>query len=397
MTGSESVPMKAKYLIELTDAALAADYTRVRRAVHALARELEKAGDQTAAKELRAIVRKRGVPLRASGYMEFLPVDSKSRLPLVEEQTWPSNPIFLNDETSRTFRDFLSDVENVDLLSAKGLASRLGLMLSGPPGTGKTLLAGHIAARLNRPFYVVRLDSVISSLLGDTSKNIRTVFDFVPSKNAVLFLDEMDAIAKLRDDRHELGELKRVVNTVIQGLDTLDAHAVIVGATNHPHLLDAAIWRRFPYKIELRLPPIEVRKDMWKYFLFEDRDEAEQSEILAAISQGLTGADIETISLTARRHALLAARDLDFGAIALAIMNTRNGRPAMPQKDALELGPKAPVGNRPKGAKRNFGGRYCAFARCYAPSGLPLFEARGGLIRWLMVIVKDRFLIPSFA
>ncbi len=330
------MPIDPKHLIELTDAALAADYTRVRRVAHSLARELEKTGDEAAAKELRAIVKKRGVPLRASGYMESLPVDSKSRQPLVEEQAWPSSPIFLNDEASRTFQDFLSDVENVDALNAKGLSSRLGMMLSGPPGTGKTLLAGHIAVRLNRPFYVVRLDSVISSLLGDTAKNIRTVFDFVPSKNAVLLLDEMDAIAKLRDDRHELGELKRVVNTVIQGLDTLDVHAVVVGATNHPHLLDAAIWRRFPYKIELRLPQIEVRIDMWKYFLFEDRDEAMHSEILAAISEGLSGADIETISLTARRHALLAARNLDLGSIALAIINSRNGRSAMPQKKPLD-------------------------------------------------------------
>lgn len=328
--------MDPKHLIELVDAALAADYTRVRRTAHALARELERAGNESAAKELRAVVRKRGVPLRASGYMESLPVDSKSRLPLVEEQVWPSNPIFLNDEASRTFRDFLSDVQNIDAFSAKGLASRLGLMLSGPPGTGKTLLAGHIAARLNRPFYVVRLDSVISSLLGDTAKNIRTVFDFVPSKNAVLFLDEMDAIAKLRDDRHELGELKRVVNTVIQGLDTLDEHAVVVAATNHPHLLDSAIWRRFPYKIELRLPEPEVRTDLWKHFLFEDRDEAMVAEILAVISEGLSGADIETISLTARRHALLNARNLDLGTVALAIINTKNGRSVQPQKDPLD-------------------------------------------------------------
>lgn len=328
--------MDPKHLIELVDAALAADYTRVRRTAHALARELERAGNESAAKELRAVVRKRGVPLRASGYMESLPVDSKSRLPLVEEQVWPSNPIFLNDEASRTFRDFLSDVQNIDAFSAKGLASRLGLMLSGPPGTGKTLLAGHIAARLNRPFYVVRLDSVISSLLGDTAKNIRTVFDFVPSKKAVLFLDEMDAIAKLRDDRHELGELKRVVNTVIQGLDTLDEHAVVVAATNHPHLLDSAIWRRFPYKIELRLPEPEVRTDLWKHFLFEDRDEATVAEILAVISEGLSGADIETISLTARRHALLNARNLDLGTVALAVINTKNGRSVQPQKDPLD-------------------------------------------------------------
>jgi SpoVK/Ycf46/Vps4 family AAA+-type ATPase len=330
------VPIDPKHLIELTDAALAADYTRVRRAANSVARDLEDDGAIAQAKELRALVKKRGVPLRASGYMESLPVDAKSRLPLVEEQAWPGNPVFLGDEASRTFQDFLADVENIDRLSSKGLASRLALMLSGPPGTGKTLLAGHIAARLNRPFYVVRLDSVISSLLGDTAKNIRTVFDYVPSRNAVLFLDEMDAIAKLRDDRHELGELKRVVNTVIQGLDTLDEHAVVVAATNHSHLLDPAIWRRFPYKIELGNPAAEVRADLWRYFLFEDKDSEMLAEVLAVISDGLSGAEIETIALTARRHALLNARELDLGTVALAIINTRNGRSPLPQKDALE-------------------------------------------------------------
>jgi SpoVK/Ycf46/Vps4 family AAA+-type ATPase len=336
MTGRNGVPIDPKDLIELIDAALAADYTRVRRMATGAARALEKDGALDAARELRALIKKRGVPLRASGYMESLPVDAKSRLPLVEEQPWPGNPLFLNEEATRTFQDFLSDVKNIDKLSSKGLASRLALMLSGPPGTGKTLLAGHVAARLNRPFYVVRLDSVISSLLGDTAKNIRTVFDYVPSKNAVLFLDELDAVAKLRDDRHELGELKRVVNTVIQGLDSLDEHAVVIGATNHPQLLDSAIWRRFPYKIELKTPEAEVRVDMWRYFLFEDKGTEARAEDLAVISDGLSGADIETVALTARRHALLDSRELDLGTIALAIMNTRAGRTAMPQKEPLE-------------------------------------------------------------
>jgi hypothetical protein len=339
------VPLDPKLLIELTDAALAADYTRVRRAANTLARDLAKAGDEVAAKQLRAVVKKRGVPLRASGYMETLPVDAKSRLPLVEEQPWPSNPIFLNDSALHTFQDLLEDVKHVDDLNAKGLSSRLGLLLSGPPGTGKTLMAGHVAARLNRPFYVVRLDSVISSLLGDTAKNVRTVFDFVPSKNAVLFLDEMDAIAKLRDDQHELGELKRVVNTVIQGLDALDAHAVVIGATNHAHLLDPAIWRRFPYKIELGMPETAVRVDLWRHFLFEDKDEYGASEILAVISDEMSGADIETIALTARRHALLEKRGLDFGAIALAIISARNGRSTLPQKSALESDQKRQLAN----------------------------------------------------
>lgn len=329
------MPINPKDLIELIDAALAADYTRVRRMATGAARALEKDGDIAEATALRALIKRRGVPLRASGYMESLPVDAKSRLPLVEEQPWPGNPLFLNEGATRTFQDFIGDVENVDKLSSKGLASRLALMLSGPPGTGKTLLAGHVAARLNRPFYVVRLDSVISSLLGDTAKNIRTVFEYVPSRNAVLFLDEMDAVAKLRDDKHELGELKRVVNTVIQGLDSLDEHAVVVGATNHPQLLDSAIWRRFPYKIELDKPEAEVRVDLWRYFLFEDRDTERRADDLAVVSEGLSGADIETISLTARRHALLNSREIDLGTVALAIMNTRAGRGSMPQKEPL--------------------------------------------------------------
>ncbi|MDA9408905.1 ATP-binding protein [Bradyrhizobium sp. CCBAU 45384] len=329
------MPLDPKHLIELTDAALAADYTRVRRVAGNLARELAKAGDEGAAKELRALIRKRGVPLRASGYVETLPVDSKSRLPLVEEQPWPANPLFLNEEGNRVFRDFLTDTQHIDELNAKGLASRLNLLLSGPPGTGKSLLAGHIAASLGRPFYVVRLDSVITSLLGDTGKNIRSVFDFVPSKNAVLFLDEMDAIAKLRDDKNELGELKRVVNTVIQGLDSLDPHAVVIAATNHAHLLDPAIWRRFPYKIEFGPPEVEVRADLWKHFLFEDQDGEQIADPLSVLSEGLSGADIETISLTARRHALLDRRDLDFGAVALAILNFRAGGSSMPQRTPL--------------------------------------------------------------
>ena len=323
-------------LIELTDAALAADYTRVRRAANVIARELAKAGEVSAAKELRSLLRKRGVPLRASGYYETLPVDAKSRLPLLEEQPWPEAPVFLGKEADRAFRDFLRAAQHVDELSAKGLASRLGLLLSGPPGTGKSLLAAHAAAQLNRPFYIVRLDSMISSLLGDTAKNIRSVFDFVPSQNAVLLLDEMDAIAKLRDDRHELGELKRVVNTVIQALDSLDFHAIVIAATNHSHLLDPAIWRRFPYKINLDYPDAGVRKDLWSHFLFENQDGNGFAKILALISEGLSGADIEAIGLAARRHALLDSLPVDLASVALSVVQSWAGKSALPQLEPLE-------------------------------------------------------------
>lgn len=330
------MPLDPKLLLELADSALAADYTRVRRSVNALAKALEEAGEADAAQALRARVRKRGAPLRASGYMETLPADGKTRLPLIEEQTPASQPIFLNADDHSRFATFLDDVRHADQLAEKGIAARLCLLLSGPPGTGKSLLASHAAQQLGRPFYVVRLDSAISSLLGDTAKNLRAIFDFVPANGAVLFLDEMDAIAKLRDDRHELGEIKRVVNTVLQGLDSLDHEAVVIGATNHPHLLDPAIWRRFPYKIEIDLPDKDVRTALWQYFLFEDRQEDRpKAEVLAAISNGLSGADVETISLMARRHAVIDERQVDVAAVAWAALNSTSGQAAMPQRDGI--------------------------------------------------------------
>jgi ATPase family associated with various cellular activities (AAA) len=323
-----------KDVIDLIDAALAADYTRVQRLGGKIARALESSDDQ-AAKHIRSLIRKRGVPLRASGYMETLPVDSKSRLPLIEEQAWPTTPVFLDAQAQATAGQFLADIQHADALSSKGISTRLCMLISGPPGTGKSLLAGHLAAQLNKPLYIVRLDSVISSLLGDTAKNIRSIFDFVPMHEGVLFLDEIDAVAKLRDDRHELGELKRVVNTVIQGLDSLDDRAIIIAATNHPQLLDPAIWRRFPYKIEFKAPELAVREDIWRHFLMEDDQDSLFPAILARISEGLSGADIQNLALAARRQAVLDQRSLDVGAVAWATLQSFGGLPALPDRAGL--------------------------------------------------------------
>lgn len=319
-----------KILIGLLESAMTADYTGVRRLGNQLVKRLIENGDGESAKSVQSILRKRGVPLQASGYAEALPRDSGSRLPLIEEGTWPSTPIMLSENIGHIITQFLEDAKNIELLSLKGISSRLGLLLYGPPGTGKSLLASHIAAMLKRPFYVVRLDSLISSRLGETAKNVRGVFEFIPSRNAVLFLDEMDAIAKLRDDRHELGELKRVVNAVLQGLDSLPDEVVTIGATNHPHLLDPAIWRRFPYKAELLLPDEDVRANMWLEFLFEkNMDFQKEADLLARVSEGLSGADIENIALGARRRTVINGQQLSLAKIILAITGSKAGSPVL--------------------------------------------------------------------
>lgn len=322
-------------ILKLFEAALGADYTTVRRIGGRLARDLAGVGQNDIAKALESMLRKRGVPLQASGYVEAIPRDGGSRLPLVEEAQWPTSPLFLNTDAGQVIEQFIEDAENIALLSASGISARLGILLYGAPGTGKSLLAGHIAARLSRPFYVVRLDSVISSRLGETSKNIRGMFDFIPTKQAVLFLDEMDAIAKLRDDRHELGELKRVVNTVLQGLDSLADEVIVIGATNHPHLLDPAIWRRFPYKAELMVPDSVVRTAMWRYFLYQDSDDEKASEVLARLTEAMTGADIENFAHAARRRSLIGRQELSLPQILLAIASSANGVPKLPDNRPL--------------------------------------------------------------
>lgn len=310
---------------ELINAAMSADYTAVRRIGKDIARQLASQGDQEGAKWIQSILRKRGVPLQASGYAEALPRDSASRLPLVEEGQPLTTPVMLNGESRATVAEFINDAKHIDVLSEKGVSSRLGLLLYGPPGTGKSLLAGYVAALLERPFYIARLDSLISSRLGETAKNIRSVFEYVPSKKAVLFLDEIDAIAKIRDDRHELGELKRVVNTVLQGLDSLTDDVITIAATNHPHLLDSAIWRRFPYKTEIDLPDSGVRESLWLYFLYQD-DETRRWEagLLARVSDGLNGADIENIGLAARRRTILSGKEPPLVKVLLAVSKSNS-------------------------------------------------------------------------
>lgn len=320
---SSNIQVPSNDLLELIEASLNANYTEVRKVSNRIA-ALALVETPDVSKKIKLAVRRNGVPLRTSGYSETLPTDPKSRFPLVEEHSWPVNPIFLEEDLKNTFDAFIADVSNYEKLLVHGLTGKTNLLMSGPPGTGKTLVAGHIAAKLGRPMYVVRLDSLVSSLLGDTAKNIRSVFDFVPAKNGILFLDEFDAIAKLRDDKHELGELKRVVNTLIQAIDSLDDKAIVIAATNHSGLLDPAIFRRFPYKMSFCSPEEDLRKHLWSHFLYRDNGDDLIVAALAKISFSLSGADIESISISARRASLLADKDLDILNIVKQIALTKS-------------------------------------------------------------------------
>ena len=167
----------------------------------------------------------------------------------------------------------------------------------GPPGTGKSRLARFIAHELCLDLYIARLDGLISSYLGSTSKNIRAIFAFAAKVPCILFLDEFDAIAKLRGDSQELGELKRVVNSFIQNLDTLGNQSIVIAATNHQGLLDSAIWRRFTYRLALDFPSRELRQEMWRSFIQPLNFTQKERDLLVDLSEGFSGSDIQEICL----------------------------------------------------------------------------------------------------
>lgn len=193
---------------------------------------------------------------RNKGATVALPVDLDSRLELLKREPSPRvdpEPIWASEVESE-LRSLLIERERADELSFAGLTPSRSVLLIGPPGLGKTLAARWLAEKLSRPLLTLDLSSVMSSFLGKTGSNIRVVLDFARRQPSVLLLDEFDAIAKRRDDNAEIGELKRLVTVLIQAIDEWPADGLLVAATNHPELLDPAIWRRFDRVIEFPFP-----------------------------------------------------------------------------------------------------------------------------------------------
>lgn len=197
--------------------------------------------------------------------MQPIPVDKESRYELakIKEPTEILEPI-LNFNTLNMFNDFILERESIDLLLSENIVPPNSILMYGKPGVGKTYTATWLASKLNLPLITLDLASSISSYLGRTGQNIHSMFEYAKSNNAVLFLDELDAIAKRRDDYGDLGELKRLVNVLLKEMEDCPYSCIIIGATNHPDLLDKAIWRRFDRTIEIAMPSGEERKGIIK-------------------------------------------------------------------------------------------------------------------------------------
>ena len=135
-----------------------------------------------------------------------------------------------------------------------GLSPRRKLLLVGPPGTGKTMTASVLAGELGIPLFTVRLDALITKFMGETAAKLRLIFDAINEVRGVYFFDEFDAIGSQRGLANDVGEIRRVLNSFLQMIESDQSHSLIVAATNHVEILDYALFRRFDDVIEYRLP-----------------------------------------------------------------------------------------------------------------------------------------------
>ncbi|MFV5467165.1 AAA family ATPase [Acinetobacter towneri] len=300
-------------VMKIIEGGIKGNITQITSYASLLADKLEKEGLERQAKSIRSKIENSlssiqgyaTASLKSGNLHSPLPVDNDSRLTLGDESKplLETNKVVFNSYIQNLIDEFLGFIDKSSVLEREGVGIAPSMLIYGPPGCGKTVLANHIAARLDLPLITARCDTLISSYLGSTSKNLRSLFDHVASRPCVFFLDEFDALAKARDDQHELGELKRVVVSLLQNIDSLPTSTVLLAATNHHELLDPAVWRRFAYRLQIPLPDKSLRESLIQQFL--GRFCPKNIKAIVEASQGMSGAVIKQACQSAIRTTIL--------------------------------------------------------------------------------------------
>ncbi|MDR1136657.1 MAG: ATP-binding protein [Clostridiales Family XIII bacterium] len=252
--------------------------------------------------------------------MSPLPVDRETRYSLVKlsEPVEIPDPI-LDEYVRRQLDDFIKEREMITKFLDEDIIPPNSVLLSGAPGVGKTYIARWISYKLNLPLVTLDLASSISSFLGRSGQNIRSIFEYAINQNAVLFLDELDSIAKRRDDSSDLGELKRLVNVLLKELESCPSTCVVIGATNHPELLDKAIWRRFDRSLTIPMPEENARMQLLQRHLGKLNQAAKKTtvEYLSRNAKNINAADICKMCEHIKRQTLINS-DQSVDLLALA-------------------------------------------------------------------------------
>lgn len=266
------------------------------------------------AKELeKALFSTNSVQNGGKRFKNFLPIprDTEKGFPLLEIQQFDKSidSLIVVNEIKVQLEQVVMEFKDSDILATYNLQNKKKILLCGKPGTGKTFSAQIISSVLSIPLVYVRFDAIISSYLGETATNLRKVFDYIESNTWIVLFDEFDVIGKNRDDSHEHGEIKRVVNNFLQMLDNLKGDSIILAATNHQNMLDPAIWRRFDEVIYYELPDENTRQQLFDFYLKPIKRDADIDTTKAAsMTAGFSPADIKMVTEEAMKTAIINSK-----------------------------------------------------------------------------------------
>ncbi|MDJ0843907.1 AAA family ATPase [Crocosphaera sp.] len=281
------------------------------RAAESLIADELAANHHAQARELQQALGKQPLKQNAQNGLRLLPKDRRSGedLVILEESSVDSTQIVFNQETKAKIERVLDEHRQRQRLAKYGYLPKTKLLFWGPPGCGKTFTAKYLAYELGLPVGVLRLSAVISSFLGDTASHLQRVFNLANITPMVLLLDEVDAVGKNRDDPNDVGELKRVVNSLLQAMDSFDSSkSIVIAASNHQYLLDPALWRRFDDLIEFSLPTKTERELYLKHLLNGVYFEG-SFEYIAKNMSSLSYADIQRITIEGVKTMILEGRE----------------------------------------------------------------------------------------
>lgn len=297
---------RADLLIDLVQFGMKGDKAALRRVVEAIVAEERLQQHGVLAKRLEESLY--SARTERSAFSDSSMVEQRA-----DNLVWQTTPqrkfseLILPEDVRQICGEFVEEHHRASLLKSYGLEPRNRLLLMGPPGNGKTSLAEAIAEALVVPLMVVRYESVVGTYLGETAVRLQRLFEYASTRECVLFFDEFETLGKERGDMHETGEIKRVVSSLLVQIDSLPSHVVVIGATNHPELLDRAVWRRFQVRMNL---PAPTRDKLAEWFeLYQKRINLSLGYSPATLAKRLLGssfAEAEEFGITAFRKYVLS-------------------------------------------------------------------------------------------